>query len=37
VIGNVTGFAERLHEIFGRVAIVLNDEKAHGGSLFAAS
>jgi hypothetical protein len=32
----MTGFAERLHEVVGRVAIVLNNEKAHDRSLFAA-
>src|SRR5690348_2188299 len=36
MVGNVTGLTERLHEIVGRVVIVLNDEKTHDKSLFAA-
>jgi hypothetical protein len=34
---NMTGFAECLDQVVGRVAIVLNDKKTHGKSLFAAS
>ena len=36
MFGNMTGLAERLDKVLGRVAIVLNDQKTHGKSLFAA-
>jgi hypothetical protein len=36
MVCNMTGFAEGLDEVVGRVAIILNNEKAHGRSLFAA-
>jgi adenine deaminase len=32
-IGDVADLAERLHQIVGGVAVVLDNEKAHGRSL----